>query len=91
MSLQLFDLCSLKYGMKDLLPYFLDMEQDIARAKDPKKAEAFFSKLCWDTLTCKEAEKIFPEMLQCPVCMKQAEKVGDVIKLYHRPKSLIWN
>lgn len=62
--------------METLLPYYLDFEADVVRAKDPAKAKAFWLKAAWSVENCHEAAELFPDMQLCPVCHQWCDKDG---------------
>jgi len=77
--------------VKDFLPYLFDLKAEVTNTKDPDRREAFFAKLAWDTNKCVEAEKVFPDMLKCPVCLEMAERLDDQLVIRHKHSKMIWN
>lgn len=71
--------------MEPLLPYFVDIEEEITQSKDPKRSKEFWSKLAWDVESCHEADQLFPDMIKCPVCM------GEVIEGVTFHRGISWN
>lgn len=77
--------------MKDFLPYLFNVQTEVVKTKDPDRREKFFTKLAWDTLECREAEKLFPDMLKCPVCLNNAFEDDGILVINHKNSKALRN
>lgn len=64
--------------MESLLPYLLDIANEITKSKEPDRVKSFYLKLAWEVETCAEAIEVFPDMQICPVCMSRVDKDGVI-------------